>query len=120
AEILRMHPGVRRAVRAGQRLKTRRPLRDVADRTVGDDAETAERLVHVALYLAPERAIADIGAVDVLDHRDARAKAGADIFVIGDAAFGLLIRRQAGFQHRADRHRAGVADHRRQVGERTD
>src|SRR5262245_22340211 len=29
AEILRMHPGMRRADRAGQRLEARRPLRDV-------------------------------------------------------------------------------------------
>ncbi len=96
AKALRMHPGMRRADRAGQRLEARRPLRDVADRAVGDDAEAAERLVHVALHLAPERAVADVGTVDVLDHRDARAVAGADIFVIFDAAPGLLFGRQRG------------------------
>ena len=120
AEILGMHPGMRRTDRAGQRLEARRPLRDVADRAVGDDAEAAERLVHVALHLTPERAIADVGAVDILDHGDARAEAGADIFVIGDAALGLLVGRKAGFQHRADRHGAGIADHRRQIGKRAD
>src|ERR1700741_5522765 len=92
AKALRMHPGMRRADRAGERLEARRPLRDVADRAVGDDAEVAERLVHIALHLAPERAIADVGAVDILDHGDARPEPGADIFVIGDTALGLLIR----------------------------
>ena len=94
AKAFGMNPGVRRPDRAGQRLETRRPLRDVADRAVGDDAEAAERLVHVALHLAPERAVADVGAVDILDHGDARTEAGADIFVIGDAALRLLIGRK--------------------------
>src|SRR3954452_4750557 len=91
APVFGVNPGVRRPDRTGQCLKARRPLRDIADRTVGDDAETAERLVHVALHLAPERAVAYIGAVDILDHGDARTEAGADIFVIGDAALALLI-----------------------------
>src|SRR5215470_15762311 len=34
AEAFGMHPGMRRADRAGQRLEARRPLRDVADRAV--------------------------------------------------------------------------------------
>ena len=97
AKALGMHPRMRRADRAGQRLEARRPLRDVADRAVGDDAEATERLVHVALHLAPERAVADVGTVDVLDHRDARTVAGADIFVIFDAALRLLFGRQADF-----------------------
>src|SRR5207237_9442860 len=46
-------------------------------------------ILNVALHFAPERAVADIGAVDVLDHGDARTEAGADIFVIGNAALGL-------------------------------
>src|SRR2546430_12518427 len=92
APVLGVNPGVRRPDRAGQRLEARGPLRDVADRAVGDDAEAAERLVHVALHLAPERAVAGIGTVDILDHGDARAETGADIFVIFDAALGLFLR----------------------------
>src|SRR5262249_60923811 len=92
-EAFGVGPGMRRADRAGQRLEARRPLRDVADRAVGDDAEIAERLVHIALHLAPERAIADIGAVNVLDHGDARPEAGADILVIFDAPLGELFGR---------------------------
>src|SRR5439155_18731476 len=103
APVFGVDPGMRRPDRTGQRLKTRRPLRDIADRPVGDDAEAAERLVHVALHLAPERAVAGIGAVDILDHGDTRAEAGADIFVIGDAALRLLVGRQRGLEHRADR-----------------
>src|ERR1700726_807954 len=67
AKALGMNPGVRRADRAGQCLETRRPLRDVADRAVGNHPEAAERLVHVALNLAPERAIAAVSTVDVMD-----------------------------------------------------
>ena len=119
-KIFRMHPGMRGTDRAGQRLKTRRPLRDVADRAIGDDAKAAERLVHIALHLAPERAVADIRPVDVLDHGNARAEAGADIVIIGDAPFGLLGRGQAGLHHRADAYGAGIADHRRQIGKRAD
>jgi len=106
--------------RAGQRLEAGRPLRNVADRAVGDDAEAAQRLVHVALNLAPERAIADIMAIDILDHGDARAEAGPDIFIISDAPLRLLGRRQARLHRRADRHRARIADHRRQLGKRAD
>src|SRR5439155_15948286 len=74
-EIFGMDVGVRRSDRARERLETGRPLRDVADRTVGDDAERAERLVHRALNLAPERTKSHIGAVDILDHTDARSRA---------------------------------------------
>src|ERR1700716_3735910 len=95
AKAFGVDPGVGRTDRACQRLESRRPLRDIADRAVGNDAEAAERLVHVALDLAPECAIADIGAVDILDHGDARTEAGADIFVIGDAPLCLLVSRQA-------------------------
>ena len=120
APVFGMDPGMRRPDRAGQRLEARRPLRDVADRAVGDDAEAAERLVHVALHLAPERAVADIGAVDILDHGDARTEAGADIFVIGDAALRLLIGWKSGFEHRANGDGAGIADHGRQIRKRAD
>src|SRR6478735_3672867 len=68
AETLQVHMRMRRTDRAGERLKARRPLRDVADRAVGDDAKATERLVHVALHLAPERAVTDIGAVEILDY----------------------------------------------------
>src|SRR3954466_4338459 len=84
AKIFGMHPRMRRTDRARKGLESRRPLRNVADRSIGDHAEAAERLVHVALYLAPERAISDVRAVDILNHANARTEAAADIFVIID------------------------------------
>src|ERR1700754_1293562 len=86
AKIFRVHPCMRRTDRARKRLESRRPLRNVADRSIGDHAEAAERLVHVALHLAPERAVSDVGAVDILNHANARTKAAADIFVVIDAS----------------------------------
>jgi hypothetical protein len=71
-------------------------LRDVADRAVGDDAPRQPSAL-CTLVCTAERAITDIGPVDVLDHRDARAEAGPTLFVIFDAAPGLLIGRQADF-----------------------
>src|ERR1700750_3375305 len=53
AEISGVHPGMRRTDGARKDLEARRPWRNVADRSVGDHAEAAERLVHVALHLAP-------------------------------------------------------------------
>lgn len=57
-----MDERVRRADAAGQRLESRRPSRNVTDRSVGDDAETAERLVDRTVDLAPECAEADVRA----------------------------------------------------------
>src|SRR5580658_6746188 len=85
-----MNPRMRRTDGAGQRLESWSPLRNVADRAVGDDAEASERLVHIALHLAPERTETNVGTIDVLDHRDARSPARAHIFVIGDTALRLL------------------------------
>src|SRR5262249_24951883 len=105
AKAFRMHPRVRRPDRTGKRLEARSPLRNIADRAVGDDAETAERLVDIALNLAPERAVADIGAVDVLDHADTRAEPGPHILVVSDPPCSLLGGSKSGFDHRADRNR---------------
>src|SRR5882672_7809155 len=44
AKTLGVDPGVGWTDRTSQRLESRRPLRDVSDRAVGDDAEAAERL----------------------------------------------------------------------------
>ena len=107
---------VRGSDRAGKGLEARRPLRNVTDRAVSDDAETAERLVHRALNLTPERAEPGIGAVDILDDADARTMAGADIFVIRDPPLLLFGGRKAGGEHRADGHGARIADDRRQIG----
>src|ERR1700733_2167884 len=74
--------GMRRSNRARKGLEARRPLRNVPNRSVGDDAEATERLVHRALDFAPERAVPRIGAVDILDDADARTVPGTDIFVI--------------------------------------
>src|ERR1700720_1875986 len=115
-----MNPRMRRTNGAGQRLESRSPLRNVADRAVGDDAEASEGLVYIALYLAPERTEANVGTIDVLDYRDARSPAGAHIFVISDATPRLLIGGQLGLEHRADRHGSRITDHRRQIRKRTD
>jgi hypothetical protein len=66
AVVVQMHVRMTRHDGAGQRLEARRPLVDVADAAVGDDAEQPEALVHGALHLAPEGAEADIGAIEVL------------------------------------------------------
>ena len=44
AKMLGMNKGMRRTDRAGKRLKTRRPLRDIADRAVGNDADEPSAL----------------------------------------------------------------------------
>src|SRR3981081_3373741 len=119
AKTIGVDVGMRWSDRACKGLKARRPLRDVADRSVGDDTETAQRLVHRTLNLAPERAKSHIRAVDILNYVDARTRSGADIFVIGDPPFLLLGGRKAGSNDRADRGRAGITDDRRQIGERT-
>ncbi len=116
AELLDMHIGVRRCDRAGQHLEAFGDLRDVADRAVGDGAEAAERLVHVGLHLAPERAVAR-RLVLVLDHHDARLRQRCDIVEIVESL--LHIARSADLVAGADRHRLGEADHRRQVRKRT-
>src|SRR6202022_505752 len=46
AVTIGVNPGVRRADRTCEGLESGRPLRDVADRSVGDDAKTAQRLMH--------------------------------------------------------------------------
>src|SRR5712671_5012291 len=119
AKTFGVNPGVRRPDRTRESLKTWRPLREVADRSVSDDTETAQRLVDRTLNLAPERTIACVRAVDILNHADARTVAGADIFVIGGPPLLLLGGRKPGSDDRADRHRARIADDWRQIGERT-
>src|SRR4051812_24007681 len=86
AKTVGMNESMRRPDRAGQRLEARRPWPDIADRAVGDDPQTAERLVDIALHLAPERPETDVGAVHILNHADARPGTAADIFVIRDAS----------------------------------
>src|SRR5215469_358962 len=104
--------GVRRHDRSGEDKKVLRPDVDVAHRAVGDDADAAERLVDVRLDLAPERAEADIGTVDVLHDAQGRMRRGAEAFVISEAdgpGAGFVAR--AWFA-RADHDRARIANHR--------
>ena len=95
AEVGEMHVRMARHDGAGQRLEARRPLVDVADGAVGDDAEAAEPLVHGAHHLAPEGAEADLGAVEVLDHHDAGRGLAGDVLVVGDALLALPSCRRA-------------------------
>ena len=55
AEVGEMHVRVARRDGAGQHLEARRPLRDVADAAVGDDADAAEALC-TALCTSPQKA----------------------------------------------------------------
>src|SRR6059058_4781417 len=54
-ETFGMDPGVRRSNRTGQGLEARRPLRDIADRAVGDHAEAASALCTL-LCTSPQNA----------------------------------------------------------------
>src|SRR5690348_14356641 len=77
-----MHIGMRRSDRPSQRLESRRPLRDIADRAIGDHAKTSERLVDGAVDLTPERAESGFATVDVLNDADARTGTGPDILIV--------------------------------------
>src|SRR5437660_6817549 len=66
AEAVCVNISMRGSDRAGKRLKAGCPLWRIADRTIGDDAKAAQRLVHRALHLAPERSESDIGAIHIL------------------------------------------------------
>ena len=106
---------VARFDRTGQRLKALSPVRNIADATVGDDTEAAERLMHVRLNLTPKRAMADMRAVQILNHGDLWLIAFVHIAVIRDAEIrrGLATAR-AGLDAAAGGG-AGIADDRRQV-----
>jgi len=119
AKTISVDIGMRRTDGARKGLEAWRPLRNVADRPIRDDAEATERLVDRALNFAPERAEPGIGAVDILNNADARALSGADIFVIGKAPRLLFGCRKAGRGSRADRRGSRKADHRRQIRKRT-
>ena len=90
AKTVGVNVGVRGSDGAGERLEARRPLRGIADGSVSDNAQTAQRLVHRALHLAPEGSEPNLGAVDILDHVDTWTWSSADIFIIGDPQFLLF------------------------------
>src|SRR5579883_945213 len=84
AEIDDVDMGVAGPDLAGQELEPRGDLVEIADRAVGDAAETAEALMDGGLHLAPEGA--EAGArIEVLDHHDARPRSRRDIFIVGQA-----------------------------------
>jgi hypothetical protein len=56
---------MRRHDRPGENQKIGRHRIEIADRAVGNDAGAAEPLMDMALHLAPKRAEADIGSVDI-------------------------------------------------------
>ena len=111
-----MHIGVRRRDRAGQELKTFGDHRNVAHAAVGDGAEAAERLVHVRLHLAPERAVAAVLAVEILDQHDAGTRRGGDVVEIVEALAHIRGVAQAERVLGLDGDGLGETDHRRQVG----
>ena len=85
---------------------------------VGDDAERAQRLVHVRLHLAPERAEAGMLAVEVVHDHDRGLRRAGDIVEIVEPLLHV-----AGFAERhlvlgLEGHGLGEADDRRQVRER--
>ena len=78
----------------------------------------AERLVHVRLHLAPERAVAGVLAVEVLHHHDAGLRRAGDVVEIVEPLLHV-----AGLTERdgvlgLEGHGLGEADDRRQLGER--
>ena len=84
AELDQMDMRVARHDRAGQHEEAGGHRVEIAHRTVGDDADAAEPLVHMRLDFAPEGAEPGIGRVDVLDHRQARQRLGGDVLVIAE------------------------------------
>jgi hypothetical protein len=74
--------------------------------------------VHVRLHLAPERAVARVFAVEVLDHHDAGPRLGRDIVEILEPPLhvGGVSRRDRVLG--LDGDGLGEADHRRKIRER--
>ena len=105
----RRDPRVADADPARERLKAGvRHLVEVADRTVGDRADAAQRTVGVRVHLAPERAD-DARLVEVLHHDDFRPRHAGDVTpVITQSARLVLVRRITWLDDERDR----VADHR--------
>src|SRR5690606_4000034 len=68
-----------------KRLAARCPGRNITDTAVRDHAARAERLVDRRLHLAPERAEANVMAIEVLDAGDGRAGLRGDVLVVSDA-----------------------------------
>jgi len=88
---LRLEPGVRRSDGARERRETAAPIAELCEWKPVIHTEAAQGLVHVALDLAPKCAIiAEVGAVDIWIHGDARTKPVPHIFVIFDAGAGQL------------------------------
>jgi len=67
-KVFGMHPGMRRADRAGQRLKSPAPIAEC--REIEPSVMTPRQpsaLCTLLCHFAPEGAVADVGAVDVLE-----------------------------------------------------
>src|SRR5260370_5611190 len=83
ADVHYMNIGVRGHDRTRQHAEGRCPDVEVADRTVSDDARASQTLVDMAVDFAPERAQTGIGAVEVLEDRDAGHRRRGDMLVVG-------------------------------------
>src|SRR5262245_10627840 len=116
AEIDDVHIGVGGNDRAGQHLEARRDRRNIADRSVGDHPEAAERLMNVRLYLTPERAIADVLAVEVFHHHDTGLRRACDIIEVIQPFLHVAGLPERHRVLRFERYRLGEADDGRKLG----
>ena len=96
-----MRVRVRRSDAAGQKLESGRPLIDVAHRAVGDEPERTQPAVDGRLHLAPERAVACIGAVEILDQHERWLAAGVDVAIVVVAKLEQLFGAEASARLRA-------------------
>src|SRR5438132_11100532 len=72
AECDRLGVRVRSYDMSREKLKTRRPLVEIADRAIGDQSERAQPDVNGRLHFSPKCAAARIAAVEILDDDDRR------------------------------------------------
>src|SRR5207245_11460439 len=88
---------------SGEYLETGRPLRQVADRAVGDQADCAHPAMNRRLHLTPESAVTGVGAVQVLDNDDRWLRPRVDKPVIRVAQLAHFGKRAGKRLRRADR-----------------
>ena len=95
---------------AGEKLECRRPLIDVANRTIGDHAERPQSDVNRRLHFAPEGTAAGFGAIEILDDDDRRFPTGIDMTVIVVLQLPLRRRRESRRTRGPNRGGARISD----------
>ena len=115
-EGLDVREPVRRPDASGQHLEAWCPLRQVADRAVGDEADRAHSAMDRRLHLAPERAVPGLVAVEILDDDQRGLRSRVDEAIVGVAELAHVRQRAGERLLRADRRGPRVPDHRRRSG----